>query len=161
MPSKPLITELTQVLRPKGRNWEIITDDTILKDFLDKYSDYSFFVTARGRCHDIFECSGGNAFNWTLIDKDIVHIDFQFDDEDPCRIQLNIFWGIIERLAVSRGLREKLLVAEQEYEQHHTSWIQGNRKSCKRCGNNAHEIWEKDRLARNARRAQDIPFQFA
>jgi hypothetical protein len=134
-----------------------------LKDFLSQGGDYSFWVTARGRSHDILQCGGGNAYHWSLVNKDTVHIEFQFGTkkELPCRIRLEVLWEAIERLAASRHLREKYLAGEQEYEEHHAAWLASGQTSCKRCGGQGHhQDWEQEKAARAAIRAQDIPFKF-
>jgi len=159
--AKPVITDVNQVLKQRGQSWEIITNDLSLKGFLSEGGDYSFWVTARGRCHDILECGGGNAYHWSLVNKDTVHIKFQFGTkkELPCRIRLDVLWEAIERLAASRHLREKYLAAEQEYEVHHATWLASGQLPCKRCSDH-HQVWEREKAARATFRAQDIPFQF-
>lgn len=149
------IDSISQVLKKRGSNWEIITPNAILRQFLD--GDYQFWVTARGRCGDILECSGGNLHNWEVV-GDEIHLSCQYlNGDEICRIQNTVLWEVIERLAISRHLREKFAEAEKRWAEHHAAWTQDPSSCTRGC---QHSLWDQHRELRAAMQAKDIPFSF-
>lgn len=91
-----VITDIKQVLRQRGRSWQIVAENWILKEFF-RSGDFKFWED-----ETIEETCGGNIIWWSF-DDDEVHLQFQLDDpEDPnnmCKIKKDVLWDAIKKKA--------------------------------------------------------------
>jgi|3_EtaG_2_1085321.scaffolds.fasta_scaffold48736_1 hypothetical protein len=89
-----MITNIDQILRKRGKGWEIVAENWILREFFRGH-DYVFW-----RDDTIEETCGGNAIWWTFVD-DEVHLQFQLDDpDDPanmCKVKKDVLWDAIRK----------------------------------------------------------------
>lgn len=99
-----------EILRRRGKNWEIIADNYILQEFLSRGGDYRFWFTERNpedndaqATERILKCSGGNIINWDSVSDNIIELSDQLsNDQKPCRIKLDTLWNVINKLGKSR-----------------------------------------------------------
>jgi len=89
-----LITNIKQVLRKRGRGWQIVTENWILKEFF-RSGDYKFWAEDGKTIEDT---CGGNIIWWSF-ENDEVHLQFQLDDpEDPnnmCKVKKDVLWDAV------------------------------------------------------------------
>jgi hypothetical protein len=97
-----VITDIKQILRKRGRGWQIVADNWILKEFLK--GDYLFWIDSDLLAPDysIEETCGGNIIWWSFV-GDEVHLQFQLDDpDDPaniCKVKKDVLWDAINKKA--------------------------------------------------------------
>lgn len=93
--------DINEILLKRGKRYQIIAPE--LAEFFGSGGDYHFFYMY----DDTIQCSGGNAWNWQLVDN-VIEIRFQFDsgDAEPICIDYGVFKEVVELLGDSRGLEK-------------------------------------------------------
>ena len=95
-----VITDIKQVLRKQGKNWQVITDNELLQSFF-RSGDYRFWVKDGSSIEDV---CGGNVMEWEFVD-DEVHLqssiqedeDTPVEDWETCKIKKDILWDLINK----------------------------------------------------------------
>lgn len=91
-------TSLKQVLRKRGRGYQIVAKD--LEDFLSH--DYKWHYRD---LKALINSCGGDAWNWEVKD-DTVYLTFQFASpkDKPIKVDLQVFRQVVKLLGDSRKL---------------------------------------------------------
>lgn len=95
-----MITDIYEVLCPRGHGYQVIAYHDVLIEFLRQGGDYHFLV--RDHDHTLFESTtGGNVIDWSAS-GDIVTLSSSLLRFEPCEIKKKVLIQAIQGLYGAR-----------------------------------------------------------
>lgn len=95
-----MIKSVKEVLRRRGRGWQVISEDQVLREFLEPYGDYNLVINEPWAFD---ERSEANIIAWRPRGKAIVLSWGDTDRGPECAIDKAVLIEVIDLLAKSRS----------------------------------------------------------